>query len=1523
MSRKILILFLPLILIPALVRSEKVTYNRLLESSSVVHYYLPFQNAPELIKYDDTKLYSVYGAGAQSIAAEFINFLFPISGKEKRVEFLPYQYWGQKKPQYKKFDWKTYESRHFNFYHYGDEELLAPLVRIFETHHEHNSRLYGVDNRIKRKIPIILYKTRADFSQTHTLPDLIPETLGGFTEVMSWKRLLFPFEGDKTTFEHVARHEGNHIYHVAKNPKFLPLWFIEGTSEMNSIIWDANAESVIRDAYFSNLLFHIEDLWRVRGTWLMYKEGNYIANYIKENYGEEAIRKLFNNARRYRFKKNVEISLGIKLKELDERIFAHLNAKYGKIAKRRDEVDTSKQVAEGKLLAARGDYFITGSYKESKFSLYLNYVDIKRGLITKRIVSDFEWRNESLHTLKSRVDISDTRLIYPIQSDGFDEIRIQHYFYDEDKGSLSFGPVKKLSFEGISPIYDPIFLDGDRIAFIGYKKGYSNIYFYDLKTTKLEAITNDMDYYRGLDYSAERNIIVFTKEEEQIPKPCRYNYNLYSYDLSTKVFERLTETEYSDLDPEISPDGSKIAFVGDKDDIYNIFFYDLDNKKIVQATDVKVAALSPRWRDNEKLYFGSVKAFSPVVHKLKVPTLKIAFSKSLPEPREEFYRMEGDSLVVGRDIKPQKIDAEIKFKEKFFIKNDKLYIIEKDRSYEVKSFAAHGSSFVMLTEPEELLEWEDEKTEIVFTYEGGQLNRISRSYGFTGNLDSTVLNIVNEFKHDRSIIDMWASPDGGSIFILVNNVLSFEKQKGQQSLYLIDVGSARIDKIPYYSGFAKLKQRITGIYFLQGDKSLIKVNKRSWDWDEYSEFYLLDHKRKKIRKFAYNPRILKISSDAKLVLTLPEKTFSGGNIQIYDSLHDSERIAYEPKGSFEVVNAHFIDGNNLYIGLRNSKDSRVGIIYLDIEDNAIFEKYLKLTAGYFFSNTLSSMLGDRVALKIKDTRTKTGIEKLYHYERESDVLKEIGVNLSYYSRILFSRDLLIFEGKDLDDFNYLCAYKNGKVIKGYKIDSSGYSKSAKRLIISGGDDILSVDLRSGKVDKIIDKAFGFDVYKNTLVLSSFVEGFYNLFAYDLSTDTLKRLSKSWYNELSPKISDEGLAYTVDEEKRFSIHVRPDIGKEKVNRIFYEGSDLFNPVWIDDELYFNAREIKPPEDMIEVKESPRTDYWSEKRLTIPLKIGKISRVIKPQYVYGGIAYDGSTPLIFLSMTADNILSDRGVFINTIYRSDFTNSTIGYTNLEMGRTYTLYLNILDDNTNGGLSFQKKYVIDRFREFDLFSRLEYQAFIPDEFNGDVVEFPGEKTKQFVIKSGGVYAYDTSIWDFHGPSRGAKLFGKAEFGINLKTGKVSNVDVNIDLRLYNSIARRVGFAHRLMGGISQGDYPTIYFLGGNISFRGVPFDGLEGNNYWVFSEDLRIPLFDFIGAFLPDPVDSAIGPFFKFFDVRGGLYLDIGQVWFNKKDDLDEILYSFGFFVNSPTIFGLTLRFSKGLVGESGFNFWFGYNW
>jgi hypothetical protein len=135
--------------------------------------------------------------------------------------------------------------------------------------------------------------------------------LGGLTEILSWRRVTFPFEGELSKFEHVAKHEATHVFQIAKKARKLPLWFIEGTAETNSIYWDSDAEMLIRDMFINGSFFRIPDLWQIEGTWLMYKIGNYICNVIWDEFGEEGFKKIYDNAEKKSFENNLESSLGL------------------------------------------------------------------------------------------------------------------------------------------------------------------------------------------------------------------------------------------------------------------------------------------------------------------------------------------------------------------------------------------------------------------------------------------------------------------------------------------------------------------------------------------------------------------------------------------------------------------------------------------------------------------------------------------------------------------------------------------------------------------------------------------------------------------------------------------------------------------------------------------------------------------------------------------------------------------------------------------------------------------------------------------------------------------------------------------------------------------------------------------------------------------------------------------------------------------------------------------------------------
>ena len=72
---------------------------------------------------------------------------------------------GQNKFAYDKFEWKVYPSPHFDIHYYGAEEaFLEDVVSYAESAYLRISK--ELDHELRFRVPLIIYKTHAEFSQT-------------------------------------------------------------------------------------------------------------------------------------------------------------------------------------------------------------------------------------------------------------------------------------------------------------------------------------------------------------------------------------------------------------------------------------------------------------------------------------------------------------------------------------------------------------------------------------------------------------------------------------------------------------------------------------------------------------------------------------------------------------------------------------------------------------------------------------------------------------------------------------------------------------------------------------------------------------------------------------------------------------------------------------------------------------------------------------------------------------------------------------------------------------------------------------------------------------------------------------------------------------------------------------------------------------------------------------------------------------------------------------------------------------
>ncbi|MCB0285950.1 MAG: hypothetical protein KDE57_04780, partial [Calditrichaeota bacterium] len=207
-------------------------------------------------------------------------------------------YFGRNKVQYTEFQWRILKTEHFDIYYYPEMEELAERGAHFAE--ESYADLENKFNfAVTRRIPLIFYSSHLHFQQTNVTPGHIPEGVGGFFEFLKG-RVVIPSNGDINQFRKVIQHELVHVFMHAKvyyvnkehgrfDGTYPPLWFVEGLAEYWSSEWDAQAEMVIKDAVLHNYMVPLSQMYRIYGTFTMYKAGQAILEYIAANYGEEKI----------------------------------------------------------------------------------------------------------------------------------------------------------------------------------------------------------------------------------------------------------------------------------------------------------------------------------------------------------------------------------------------------------------------------------------------------------------------------------------------------------------------------------------------------------------------------------------------------------------------------------------------------------------------------------------------------------------------------------------------------------------------------------------------------------------------------------------------------------------------------------------------------------------------------------------------------------------------------------------------------------------------------------------------------------------------------------------------------------------------------------------------------------------------------------------------------------------------------------------------------------------------------------
>lgn len=483
------------------------------------------------------------------------------------------------------------------------------------------------------------------------------------------------FTGQEKWLRKVIAHELAHIFHfkaVEGNSGFLkfllgdplPRFWTEGLAQYQTENWDAQrGDRWLRLAVFDDKLNYMENSSSLNRR-LQYAVGNSQLRYFTETYGDSILVELLKYRDRFLglqyhdFESAFKEVTGTDYNNFNDEWRKHVNIYYNTMASGMGRIDS----LQGDKVSFPGQFLYDIEYSpdQSHFatlSLTSLKRPVKRLYLTK---NDSSQKTEILSEGDIRQGLhwsaDGNKIVYAKRTREKHGSLINDLFiYDlakKDERQLTRN--RRAHY----PVFSP---DGDSIAFIDVEGNTANIY--------LRSVTNDEERrltgYSGevqvlhLAWNHPRNRLIFHRFDAE------GNRNLVMLNPLTKE-QKILDVEEGTIDnrmPVISPTGRYIAFTSLRDEVPNVFIYDLDSGSSRRFTHQFAGAEAYQWlgatgddpygrillkatEDKDREYLYSVKEeYSYGIHYMMMPPEYGSWRRKSP-PNQIASVIEPDSSAV-------------------------------------------------------------------------------------------------------------------------------------------------------------------------------------------------------------------------------------------------------------------------------------------------------------------------------------------------------------------------------------------------------------------------------------------------------------------------------------------------------------------------------------------------------------------------------------------------------------------------------------------------------------------------------------------------------------------------------------------------------------------------------------------------------------------------------------------------------------------------------------------------------------
>lgn len=514
------------------------------------------------------------------------------------------QTFGQNKVNATAQDWSVLKTMHFDIYFpRGEDEFgkTAALMAEEIYYYLKNDLKYPVLSRI----PIVFYASRTEFQVTNIIYPLLSEGVGGFTESLR-NRVVVPFDGSYSNLEELLTHELTHAYINALDervtnalsalrPVAFPFWFAEGLPEFLSIGGEDEYNNMfILDMVVNDNLPRIEYI----GGYLAYRLGESFLTFIADTYGREKVSEYFYSLRTMQSLEDATKRVfGIKFEELESRWNFQLKRDYF------PAINTHNIPQE--IYERRTDHKKDGSYFNfsprfspdgSRFAYFSNagarysiWMGSTHGIARpkKIITGEASGKMEEFYYMRSNLSWfpDGQRVAFGAKTADGDRIHILNVDSGKIERTLKIPQLRSIFEVDVSP-------DGQQIVLSAQRQMQTDLYLYHLETGELRQLTDDSFYDAQPRFSPEGRRIVFSSQRDEIPGEKRYGYfanismDVFEYHLDEDLLMQITKEPFDCTQPMYVDSGTKLAFVSARDDITNYEILDLELQQIAPLTRV-------------------------------------------------------------------------------------------------------------------------------------------------------------------------------------------------------------------------------------------------------------------------------------------------------------------------------------------------------------------------------------------------------------------------------------------------------------------------------------------------------------------------------------------------------------------------------------------------------------------------------------------------------------------------------------------------------------------------------------------------------------------------------------------------------------------------------------------------------------------------------------------------------------------------------------------------------------------------